>query len=369
MEPEIQGSNPPPRRGTSILALAWALLIAAIGGAVLWTHFATDAPTPAQVAAIRLAQMPAPAASVPALAPSSSSPTPADSAAVPPGVPPAPEAAPPALQPPGPSAMLRPPPATPRETKPRDAGPREAGPQPWVRFARPFDANDRRPRIAVVINDLGLSSAATDAAIQQLPADVTLAFSAYAEGLDHWVNLARAASHEVLINLPMEPTNFPVNDPGPQTLLTSLTPQQNLERLDWALARASGFVGVTNFMGSRFTASAEAMRPVLVALNERGFVFLDSRATPRSVAPRLAKEIGLPRAVSDRVIDQEASRLAIDARLAEIEKIARETGAAVATGYPYPVTFERLANWLPTLEGKGLVLAPITAVVNRQPDR
>jgi polysaccharide deacetylase 2 family uncharacterized protein YibQ len=246
---------------------------------------------------------------------------------------------------------------------------REAAQPAWLRYGRPFDANDRRPRIAVIISELGLSSAATTAAIQTMPPDISLAFSPYADGLGQWLGLARAAGHEVLLNLPMEPINFPANDPGPRALLTSLSAQQNLERLDWVLGRIQGYVGVTNHMGSRFTTMPEAVKPVLAAINDRGLMFVDSRASARSIAAKLASDIGLPRAINDRQIDQEASRPAIDGRLAEIERIARETGSAVAMAEPYPVSLERLREWLPTLETKGLVLAPITAVANRQADR
>jgi polysaccharide deacetylase 2 family uncharacterized protein YibQ len=246
---------------------------------------------------------------------------------------------------------------------------REAAQPAWLRYSRPFDANDRRPRVAVIISELGLSSAATTAAIQQMPADVSLAFSPYADSLDNWIGLARAAGHEVLLNLPMEPINFPANDPGPRALLTSLSAQQNLERLDWVLGRINGYVGVTNHMGSRFTTMPEAVKPVLSAINDRGLMFVDSRASTRSIAAKMASDLGLPRAINDRQIDQEASRPAIDGRLTEIERIARENGSAVAMAQPYPVSLDRLREWLPTLETKGLVLAPITAVANRQPDR
>jgi hypothetical protein len=243
-----------------------------------------------------------------------------------------------------------------------------AGIAAWQKFATPFNYDDPRPRVAVVILDLGLSSAATEAAIQTLPAGVTLAFTPYAENLNNWINQARAGGHEALLSLPMEPANFPARDPGPRTLLTSLSPRENLDRLDWVLGRVSGYVGVTNNMGSRFTASAEALRPVLTTLRDRGLVFVDARTTPRSVAASLATTLGLPRAINDRLIDQQAARAPIDAMLADVEKVAMETGNAVAMGQPYPVTLERLAAWLPTLEGKGIALAPITALLNRQPD-
>ncbi len=244
------------------------------------------------------------------------------------------------------------------------------GRQPWRVYAKPFNAADARPRIAVVLSALGLSSAATEAAIQGLPGGVTLAFQPYADDLQNWIQLSRAAGHEVLLHLPMEPVDYPANDPGPQALFTALTPQQNLARLEWTLSRVSGYVGVTNHMGSRFTTSRSAMKPVIETLKERGLLYVDTRASARSVGAALATEIGVPRALNDRFIDTgSVNRETIDNHLAEAERIARETGLSVVVGQPYPVTLERLGVWLAGLEDRGIALAPISAVVNLQGDR
>ena len=393
------------RRGPPVLAIAWVLLIVALACDVAWQWFnagTTPQREPPEPFFIALEPEPEPPPPAPA-APQGAVETPQDSqtAEAPPALPEPtnvpevtsqPPQEPPAAGAPAPGT--RPPPTRPRppaSNSPAPANPQTAavvppppapGAQPsgaappaapgglpaWQRFATPFSADDPRPRVAVVILDLGLSSAASEAAVQGLPAPVTLSFSPYAENLDNWINLARASGHETLLGLPMEPANFPTRDPGPRTLLTSLSPRENLDRLDWVLGRVSGYVGVTNNMGSRFTASEQALRPVLTTLRDRGLMFVDARTTPRSVAANVATAVGLPRAINDRLIDQQASRAAIDAVLADVEKVARETGNAVAMGQPYPVTFERLAAWLPTLEGKGIALAPITAMVNRQPD-
>jgi hypothetical protein len=238
------------------------------------------------------------------------------------------------------------------------------GRAPWRNYARPFDRGEQRPKIAIVITNLGLSEAATEAAIQRLPGAVTLGFSPYAgTKLAQWFELARAAGHEVILSLPMEPANYPDSDPGPHTLLTSLSAEQNIERLRWMLSRFAGYVGVTNHMGARFTTSADAMRPVLTEIKGRGLLFLDSRAAQKSVATTVASELGLPRIANDRFLDTEAARTAIDARLAEIEQIARRKGVAVAIGYPFPVTIERVEAWAKSLEGKGLALVPVSAIV------
>jgi hypothetical protein len=235
----------------------------------------------------------------------------------------------------------------------------------WERYRQPFNMDDKRPRIAVVLTGLGLSDGATEAAIERLPAAVTLSFSPYARDLERWIALARARGHEVMLDLPMEPTTFPNDDPGPQALLISLSPQANLDRLDWVLGRGSAYVGIAGSMGSRFTASRDAIEPILREVKERGLLFLDRRTTEESLVAALAEEIGLPHAVNNRSVDErQASRVAIDARLAQIERIALTDGAAVAMAQPYPVTLERLAEWTAELTARGFAIAPISAVAS-----
>lgn len=241
-----------------------------------------------------------------------------------------------------------------------------SGRTPWRIYARPFDDPLERPRIAIVISEMGMSSSATQTAIQNLPGAVTLSFNPYARDLQRWIDQARAAGHEVLLQLPMEPFGYPVNDPGPNSLLTSLTDRENLNRLDWMLGRFTGYSGVTNQMGSRFTSSADDIQPILDVIKSRGLLFLDGRTSTKSVAGKLAGKLDIPVAINNRFLDRKADRVAIDTRLGELERIARVTGTAIGVGYPYPVTLERLATWVQTLNRKGFVLAPISAVTNRQ---
>jgi uncharacterized protein len=412
--------------------VGWALLALGIGAAAAWVEYGTPEPTPVatiQVAYRITLPPPLEAAAAPEVLPAAGpaptqppQPAPPVLAAVPVPVAapvPAPPVAEPEPAPPVLVALPAPPPprpgppqpvdamtaagaappatpvqvaATPAPPESRPAEPAAAPPpapqavaqaaarppvrpagrngQPaWVANSRAFDANDRRKRIAIVLTDMGLSPAAADVAIRHLPPEVTLAFNTYANGVAQMVQRARADGHEVLLNLPMEPNGYPTIDPGPQTLLTRLSGRENIERLETVLKRASGIVGVNAHLGSRFTQSGDAMKPVLEALNERGLMYLDSRDAPRSVGGALAGELRLPRAINDRFLDIEPSREAIDARLAEIEQIAKDSGSAVAMGHPIPVTFERLTMWIPTLPGKGFVIAPITAIANRQGDR
>ncbi len=240
----------------------------------------------------------------------------------------------------------------------------------WRRYSNARDAAGERPRIAVVITGLGQSAAATEAAIKRLPPGVTLSFTPYARQLNQWIALARVNKHEIMLDLPMEPVTFPEDDPGPHALLTVLDTPENLRRLDWLLNRGNSYVGVTAVMGSRFTASEVHVQPILAALKERGLLYLDNAPSPDSVADSLARQMNLPHAVIDRTLDSEqASRLAINARLNEVERLALEQGFAVAIGQPYPVTIERVGEWGNALASRGFDLVPITALANAERQR
>ncbi len=240
------------------------------------------------------------------------------------------------------------------------------GRKPWRVYARPFDDPLSRPRIAIIIGDMGMSKFATRSAIQDLPGEVTLSFNPYGRDLQNWVAQARAAGHEALLQLPMEPFGYPENDPGPQSLLSRLTDKENLNRLEWMLGRFTGYSGVTNQMGSRFTTSSEDISPIMDVIRDRGLLFVDGRTSGRSVAGYVAKQKAVPVAINNRFISNRADRASIDQRLAELERIARITGVAIGVGFPYPVTLERLAVWSKSLTRKGLVLAPVSAIVNKQ---
>lgn len=238
------------------------------------------------------------------------------------------------------------------------------GRQPWRVYARPFRDITARPRIAIVIAGLGLRESTTVQAIEKLPPDVTLAFTPYARNLDQWSARARATGHEFLIQVPMEPVDFPTSDPGPKALMTTLSPADNKARLEWTLGRATGYIGVMTYMGSRFTADSGAMAETAKQLRSRGLMILDSRTADNSAIGAVAKPIGLPVATAARFIDATPTRAAVDSRLAELERFARQNGIAIGIAADYPGSIERIAAWAATLADKGLVLAPVSALAD-----
>jgi hypothetical protein len=107
-------------------------------------------------------------------------------------------------------------------------------------YAQPSGAKPNAPQIAIVITGIGTSNATATEAINKLPAAVTLAFAPGGGDLERLAGKARSLGHELLLQVPMEPTESAEQNPAPQALLTSLPPDRNIERLHWLMSRFQG---------------------------------------------------------------------------------------------------------------------------------
>jgi polysaccharide deacetylase 2 family uncharacterized protein YibQ len=221
----------------------------------------------------------------------------------------------------------------------------------------------KMPVVAIVIGGLGVGAAKTTDAIMKLPPAVTLAFTPYGSDPGKLAERARAQRHEILLQIPMEPFDYPDNDPGPQTLLATLGPEQNLDRLTWHLSRFQGYAGIANFMGARFVATDAVMQPVIREAAKRGLGYFDDGTSPRSVAPSLAAGQALPFAKADVAIDAVPTSAEIDRALAKLESLAKERGIAVGVASALPISIERISAWLKALDGHGIMLVPLTTAM------
>jgi hypothetical protein len=237
--------------------------------------------------------------------------------------------------------------------------------KPYMAYAAPADQAKaaKMPIISIVIGGLGVGAAKTTDAIMRLPAAVTLAFTPYGSDPTKLAERARAQRHEILLQIPMEPYDYPDNDPGPQTLLATLGSEQNLDRLLWHLGRMQGYAGIANFMGARFVATEAAMQPIIREASRRGLAYFDDGSAPRSVAPALAQSQAIPFAKGDIAIDAVPTAGEVDHALAKLEDIAKERGFAVGTASALPVSIERISAWTKGLESRGVLLVPLTSVM------
>jgi len=221
------------------------------------------------------------------------------------------------------------------------------------------------PAVAIVVSGLGIGAAKTTDAIMKLPAAVTLAFTPYGADPTKLVERARSLGHEILLQIPLEPYDYPDNDPGPQTLLTTLTPEQNQERLLWLLSRFQGYVGLSNFMGARFLPNEASMQPLMREAAKRGLVYFDDGGAARSLASQLALAQAVPFARADATIDVVPNAGEIERALAQLEATARQRGFAVGVASALPISIERLNAWSKALEGRGILLVPLTTAMTK----
>jgi uncharacterized protein len=243
----------------------------------------------------------------------------------------------------------------------------EDGRRPFDVYARPW-SGARGARVAIVLGGFAISQTGTQAAIAQLPAEVTLAFSPQGNSIGRWMQEARRNGHEIVMQVPLEPFDYPNVDPGRNTLAVDTPAGENLEKLHWALARTTNYIGVMNFMGARFVAEAEAMQPFLAELGKRGLAYLDDGSSARSLAPELALRNGVPFASADTTIDANRNRGAILAKLDELERTARANGSAIGVGSAFDETVDAVTQWVAEAGKRGIEIVPVSALMS-DPER
>ncbi len=266
---------------------------------------------------------------------------------------------PPPPEPPAPSPV---PPASPvgDEQVQQSPPPAAMPPEP----AAPPSVVKGQARIAIVIDDMGLDLTDSRRAVA-LPAPVTLSYMPYAMRLREQTRDARNVGHELILHMPMEPVGHA--DPGPGALLVGLPPEELRRRLDTALASFTGFDGMNNHMGSKFTADADGMALVADELQPRHLFFLDSRTSAQSVGASVARQHGVPTISRDVFLDDDMSPQAVRTQLELTERIARRKGIAIAIGHPHPATLQALEDWMPSAAQRGFVFVPLKEVVYSQP--
>ena len=380
-----------PRRifaGWRGLGLFWVLVLLLLGGGGFWLdrlgppgppETVAEAPETPDAPEAKPPEAPAAEAPAPEPEPTPAAETPSQPAQVPEPVTAQAESPPPPPAAPAPPAFDAPPisaesPSA-RPIPPPDAALQEQGrfgPLPRVgadgrtsirAYGGQFDRQDTRPRIGIVVADIGISNTQTEDAIRRLPPAVTLAISPYAPRAAQLSERLRAKGVESLVGLPLEPAGYPLNDPGNRALLTGRSGPENLANLEWVLSRFPGYVGaigvVGGMRGERFAAMEQSYQALQESLRNRGLLYLDAR--PGVSAPMRA----WGRSV-DVILDEPATRAEIEKRLGELEAIAKARGSALGlANAPTPVVIDRLVAWAAGLDRRGVVLTPVSAIIRR----
>lgn len=229
------------------------------------------------------------------------------------------------------------------------------GREPRIAYARPFAEAPSKPRIGIVVVGLGLSREATDAAISKLPPDISLSFSPYAADLGDWIRKARAAGHEVLLDLPLQPQNYPTRDTGPLAIMVNDTGDVLTQKMQRLMGKADSYIGFAGTLQSP-VATTEQWPSLLRLIRSHGLMFVgDGLAGVRKTDAPAHASVSI-------VLDEAPFRAAIDARLTRAELAAQRDGQVVAFISARPVSFERLLLWIKDIGPKGLQLAPVSAL-------
>ena len=230
-------------------------------------------------------------------------------------------------------------------------------------YARPW-SGARGTRIAIVVGGLGLSQTGTQHAIRTLPEEITLAFAASGNSLQRWLQEARREGHEVVLQVPFEPFNYPQTDPGPHTLVVEDGAKQNLDDLHWAMARITNYTGIMNFMGGRFLADPDVTEPIMRDLSRRGVLFLDDGTSARSVTGPIASAVGVPHAAADMVVDASTNHGDILKKLDDVERLARRNGSAIAVASAFDTSVNAIAAWANEAKARGIEIVAVSALAD-----
>lgn len=231
----------------------------------------------------------------------------------------------------------------------------------YAKQALMSDMQGDAPRIALVIGGMGLSEKLTRKAITDLPANVTFAFAPYGNNLQAQVDRARDSGHEVYLQLPMEPVGYPVNNPGPKTLLADQDASTNGANLHWLLSRFAGYAGVINYMGGRFLTAPNALRPLLTEIKQRGLNYIEDSNTKNTITDQVAGSINMPVRHGMIVIDQAPDASSIATALDNLEQQARNGGIAIGTGSGLDVTIDAVRDWISEARQRGVIIVPVSA--------
>ena len=238
------------------------------------------------------------------------------------------------------------------------------GRRPFDVYARPW-SGARGARVAIVIGGLAVSQTGTQAAINKLPPEVTLAFASQGNSIGRWMQNARQRGHEILMQVPLEPFDYPSVNPGRTTLTVEASPQENIENLHWALARTTNYTGVMNYMGARFVAEPSAVGVMMAELGKRGLLFLDDgRLGTQSRAGRGPGRTACRSPLATRSSMTFRDRGAILKKLDQLEATARAKGFAVGTGSAFGTTVDTVTSWVNEAKKRGIEIVPISAVAS-----
>lgn len=219
-----------------------------------------------------------------------------------------------------------------------------------------------RPRLAIIIDDMGPDIKKLRELLE-VDGQITIAVMPNMRDSGKISNLASSKGLDVIVHMPMEPRELMEHNPGDGALLVAMSPAEIRAKMESGMKTVPDAIGMNNHMGSRFTEDAGGMREVLSVVKKKDMLFIDSRTTSKSVAGRVARELGVPSADRNVFLDNTRDVEYIKRQLMEAVRQAQKSGKAIAIGHPYPETIKALREAVPALAADGVDVVGISEVV------
>ncbi len=219
-------------------------------------------------------------------------------------------------------------------------------------------------RLAIVIDDLGNNLEWTERFLA-LGQPLTYSILPAVPATRASAARVRQAHGEYIIHMPMQPFDFPRENPGPEALLLNQGMEATAQRVREYLRELPDAVGASNHMGSAYTYDTDRMQVVQTVLAEHHLFFFNSKTSATPVPERVARQWGYAYLERNVFLDNDPSEAAIEREFQRVVRQAQHAGHAAAIGHPYPQTLRVLQRGLPRLARAGVTLVPLSALLTR----
>jgi len=217
--------------------------------------------------------------------------------------------------------------------------------------------------ISIIIDDMGYRLRHGKRALR-LPANITYSFLPYAPYSRELANIASRHGKEAMLHIPMQADNG--KKLGPGGLTTSMPKEIFQLELKHTLSAIPNIKGMNNHMGSSLTRMTQPMQWLMQSYKKENKYFIDSRTTNDSVALTVAREFHIPSETRDVFLDHDLKPASIRKQLAQVIKVARRNGTAIAIGHPFPETISVLEKWIPGLSSQGIKLVFVSELISQR---
>ena len=225
----------------------------------------------------------------------------------------------------------------------------------------PPKKDDVVPRIAIIIDDIGYDKNLA-MGLLDIDKNITFAILPFSPAGAQLAHSLSAKGAELMLHLPMEPTQYPEVNPGPGALLSSMSPDELLTQLRKDIRAVPGTVGANNHMGSKLTADSDKMNQIFTVLKQKNMFFVDSRTSVESKGEQSARMFQLKFSHRDVFLDNFQDVEYISGQIEKLIKQAKDHGSAIGIGHPHQATLDALKRELPKIRKK-VRLVPASKLV------